>query len=127
VRRQPLTQFESIAVRKKGDVAIVELMHPRAVDPADVALLRKELSALVEDGRAAKLIINLHRVQFLPSAVINVLVVMEKKARQQGGGIRLCRLRPEIEEVLKITGLDKWFKLDVDEELALAAWGRQGS
>ena len=66
------------------------------------------------------LLIDLEAVEFLSSSVLGKLIRLYKRARQAGGRVRLCSIRPSIREVFEITQLDKVFEIYPDADEALA-------
>ena len=52
----------------------------------------------------ARLLLDLHGVEFVSSAGLRVILATLKKLRATGGKLALCRVRPPVQEVLEITG-----------------------
>lgn len=59
-------------------------------------------------------------MEFLSSAVLEMLSGFYRLLNAAGGQLRLCRLKPEIADVFRTTKLDRLFPIhaDVDEALA---------
>ena len=81
----------------------------------------EELNRLTADESTRCLLFDLMNVEFLSSAVLNRLIVLDKQLKNSGGQIAFCSLRPQIEEVFAITKLDKLFSLYELRSQAVAA------
>jgi len=68
-------------------------------------------------------LLNFEGVDFLSSAALNKLILMDKKVKQVGGVLRLCNLKAEILEVFTITRLTRVFDIRKSEADALKAFG----
>jgi anti-sigma B factor antagonist len=70
-----------------------------------------ELFALVDRDGARTVLLDFGNVEFLSSAALNKLIMLDKKVRQNAGRLKLCSLRPEILEVFVITRLNQLFDI----------------
>jgi anti-sigma B factor antagonist len=76
------------------------------LDVATAPSLREKLIGLVCDG-SNQLILDLEGVDFLDSTGLGVIVSALKRARTQGGDLRLVCTQARIRRLFEITGLDK--------------------
>lgn len=76
------------------------------VDVATAPSLREQLIDLVSDG-STKLVLDLEGVDFLDSTGLGVIISALKRARTQGGDLRLVCTQARIRRLFEITGLDK--------------------
>jgi anti-sigma B factor antagonist len=76
------------------------------LDVATAPSLREKLIGLVGDG-SNQLILDLEGVDFLDSTGLGVIVSALKRARTQGGDLRLVCTQARIRRLFEITGLDK--------------------
>ena len=100
-RRIELTSFSGTS----GDVTLVRFVDRKIIDATNIQELGDELFALVEKEGKKLLVLNFNNVEFLSSAALNKLIILEKKVKAHTGKMRLCNLRPEIYEVFAITRL----------------------
>jgi len=107
-------------VSQVGDATVVRFQERRILDANNIEELGGELFALAE--RSRKLLINFVDVEFLSSAALNKLIILDKKVKTQGGKLVLSDLRPEIKEVFTITRLDQLFTIKPTQEEALRAF-----
>jgi anti-sigma B factor antagonist len=85
------------------------------IDMATAPSLRERLHALLADDKS-RLVVDLDDVGFLDSTALGVLVGVLKRARSEGGEVRIASTQPRVRKVFEITRLDSAFDLfdDVD-------------
>jgi anti-sigma B factor antagonist len=105
-----------------GDVAMVRFLDRKIIDAANIQELGDELFALVEKESRKNLLLNFASVEFLSSAALNKLIILDKKVKAHTGKMRLCNLKPEIYEVFAITRLNQLFDIKNTEQEALAGF-----
>jgi anti-sigma B factor antagonist len=72
--------------------------------------------------QSKKMLLNFQGVQFMSSAMIGKLVLLNKKAKTAEIDLKFCTISPNVLEVFKITRLNKVFKIFADEEKALKSY-----
>jgi anti-sigma B factor antagonist len=115
-------EHERLDVSEVGDVTVVRFLERRILDATNIEELGGELFGLIERENRQKLLLNFHDVEFLSSAALNKLIILDKKLRDRGGLLKLSNLRPEIHEVFVITRLNQLFDIRGDEQEALEAF-----
>ena len=83
----------------------------------------------VHDAIAAgtrKVLLDLAGVSFLSSSGLRALLLMRKDLLAHDGELRLCELRPEIQEVFVLTGFTQVFTIHRSRDEALTAFSRGG-
>jgi anti-anti-sigma factor len=103
-----------------GEVALVRFVDRKIIDPVVIQELADELLALVEKEQRKNVLLNFADVEFFSSAVLNKLILLEKKVKPGGGKLALCNLKPEIFEVFAVTRLTQLFSIKRTEQEALA-------
>jgi anti-sigma B factor antagonist len=114
-----MTSHHRLDVSEAGDVSVVRFVDRRILDAANIEGLGDELFALVENDHRRRLLLNFTGVEFLSSAALNKLIILDKKIKSHGGKLVLSDLRPEIKEVFAITRLDKLFTISDSEQKGL--------
>ncbi len=56
------------------------------------------------DGGAQRIVLDMAELDYVSSAGLRVLLVTAKRLRQTGGRMALCQLRPNVHEVLEVSG-----------------------
>lgn len=113
-------RFELVTLKgSAGDVTVVRLNDPRIVEESVIRELGDELMSVVEKEKRNFLVVNFAKVEFLSSAALNKLILLERAAKAAGGKIRVCGLRKEIAQIFTLTRLDKLFEIKPDEGSSL--------
>jgi anti-sigma B factor antagonist len=114
--------YHHILVNEVDDIAVVHFRDQRILEEVRIQELGRELLRLIEvDGRR-KLVLNFANVNFLSSAAIGKLLMLDKRLKPLDGRLKFCSIRPEIFEVFAIAKLDRQFKIYPEEADALAAF-----
>ena len=117
-----MASYRRITVLEEGGVSVVRFIDKKIVDSGTIEQLGEELNALVTNEKRNMLLLNFDSVEFMSSAALNKLISLNKKVKDAAGRLKLACLRPEIEEVFRITRLDRVFDLRKTQEDALAAF-----
>ena len=89
-----MSETQHIQVDELGDVVIVQFSEKKIIDELVIQEIANELIGLVDQGRK-KIILNFSNVEFLSSAALGKLILMDKKAKANGGEVKLCERHPE--------------------------------
>jgi anti-sigma B factor antagonist len=91
-------------------VVIGYFTSAKILDEELIQQIGRELMDLVDAAaETKKLRVSFHGVQFMSSAMIGKLVLLNKKAKSRGVQLKFCDISPNVLEVFKITRLDKMF------------------
>ena len=103
-----------LVVREQDGWSVLEVSGE--IDIATAPSLRERLHGLLTDEKI-RLIVDLDDVGFLDSTALGVLVGALKRARMDGGEVRIASTQPRVRKVFEITRLDSAFDLfdSVDE------------
>ncbi len=118
-----MSERRRITVSAVGDLALVRFLDRKIVDPTNIEEVGDELFQLVEKDKFKNVILNFDAVEFLGSAMLNKLIMMDKKVKAAAGKLRLCSLKPEIMEVFTITKLNRVFVIKKNEGDGLKEFG----
>jgi len=97
-----------LVVRDAGEWTVLAVSGE--IDIATAPSLREKLHSLLAEGHM-QLIIDLDEVTFLDSTALGVLVGVLKRARTEGGELRIVCNQPRVRKVFEITRLDSAFDL----------------
>lgn len=117
-KRIEVTTFRGSA----GDAAMVEFHDKKLMDQQAIQEIGDELFALVEKEQQKQVLLNFANVEFLVSAALNKLILLDKKTKTAGGKLILCNLKPEIFDIFAVTRLTQLFTIKRTEQEALAAF-----
>lgn len=118
-----MSERKRLVVSFVNELAIVRFTDKKIVDSGNIEEMGEEMFSLVDQDHMKHLLLNFEGVEFLSSAALNKLILLDKKVKQVGGTLRLCNLRAEILEVFSITHLDRVFDIRKSEKDALKAFG----
>lgn len=122
-----MTDRRRLTVNTTGELAVVRFLDKKIVDSGNIEEMGAEMFSIVEVDHLKHVLLNFEGVEFLSSAALNKLILMDKKVKQVGGILRLCNLRAEIMEVFTITRLNRVFDIRKTESEALKAFGEAAS
>jgi anti-sigma B factor antagonist len=111
-----------LVVREAGEWTILAVSGE--IDIATAPSLREKLHALLADGHY-RLVVDLDDVGFLDSTALGVLVGVLKRARTDGGEVRIVCTQPRVRKVFEITRLDSAFDMYDSVDEAAQGAGRE--
>ena len=103
-----------------GDVCVVKL-EGRFMGGGDSFFLREKIKNVLSTG-IQKILVDLDGVPYIDSTGVGFLVGSHTTISQEGGWMKLLRVKPKILEVLKVMNLLKVFDIYDDEETALKSF-----
>jgi len=123
-----MSQYEQITIEDielglLGNVTIVQFREPRVTDLLAIEQLGRELYQLIEEPVHRKLVLDFSEVMFFSSAAIGKLISLSGKLRALSGILKLCNLRPEVLDVLRVCKLDTVFDIRQDRNDAMLSFG----
>jgi anti-sigma B factor antagonist len=107
----------SLQFRETPDKVIVNFTGAKILDEGRIQEIGNSLLGICKHaGDAAKrLVVDFRGVQFMSSAMIGKLVLLNKAARQSAIDVRMANISKNVLEVFKITGVNKVFRFDDDD------------
>jgi len=119
--------MSSLKSREEEGVLVVNFTDAKILDEARIQQIGAELMEMVTAAtQSKKMLLNFQGVQFMSSAMIGKLVLLNKKAKTAEIDLKFCTISPNVLEVFKITRLNKVFKIFADEEKALKSFSGGG-
>lgn len=117
-----MAENQRIGISEIGEVTVAQFVDRKILDASLIQNLGEELFALVDSDQCERLLLNFSNVEFLSSAALNKLIMLDKKVKAKGGQIKFSDLRPEIREVFVITRLTQLFDIQDTQTDALASF-----
>ena len=111
-----------LEVSEVEEVTVVRFVDRKILDTENIQQLGDELFHLVEKQGRKNLLLSFVNVEFLSSAALNKLIILDRKIKAASGKLKLSNLRPEIHEVFVLTRLNQLFEIKDSEAEALAAF-----
>src|SRR6188508_3114666 len=79
-----------LEVTEVGEITVVRFTDRKILDATAIEELGGELFALVESDNRKNLLLNFTGVEFLSSAALNKLIILDKKVKAHGGRLKMC-------------------------------------
>ena len=78
-------------------------------------------SNLPGEGTPIKLIIDFSDVTLVSSSILSKLISIQRMVEATRGHMRLCELAPILQQVFRTSNLDRFFKIDRDQQTSIEA------
>jgi len=119
--------MSSLKSQEIEDVLVVYFTDAKILDEARIAQIGKELMDMATSAATnKKMVLNFQGVQFMSSAMIGKLVLLNKKCKTDEVILKLCNISANVLEVFKITRLNKVFDIYPDEDKAVKSFKKGG-
>ena len=67
-----------------------------------------------------KMVLDMAQTNYVSSLILASLVFIQKRAKDSGGALVICGIKPRVQEILTMTNLDKVFEITKTREEAVA-------
>lgn len=103
-----MTGSPHLRSRTSDGIIEVELLDKHILDEVVIAEIGQELTDAV-DGAAGspKVVLDFSQVQHLSSSALGMLITLNARVQERGGALVLAHISDSIEEVFRITRLDR--------------------
>ena len=101
----------NLSVEFHGQIVVATLTDEKILDENQLQSLEGSFLPLIKQTPGIQLIINFKNVKFLTSSVLGLLIRISKNIYESDGTLRLCSIDPKIQDVFRITRLDKIFDI----------------
>ena len=108
-----------LAVEPAGDARIVRVKTAKLTYPV-LSSFFEAVRGIVEDG-VSKVVLDLEAVSYIDSETIGCLVEIHRLVTDRGGAVRLCGLQRRVNNMLSMTGVDRFLAVCAAEGEALAS------
>jgi anti-sigma B factor antagonist len=110
-----------LRVSKHGSVIQVDFTEKHILDESTIRNIGDELTKLVDVEVRPRMVITFRNVEHLSSSALATLLKISTKIRAKEGQLRLCDIRPEINQIFEITKLNRILKIEKDVAAARAS------
>ena len=110
-----------IAIRKAGDVTIIDFKGRLAIGVSD-SILPRVIGEVLGDG-ATKILLNLSDMDYIDSNGLGELVQVYRESQRKGASLRLLKPQDRVTKTLRLTNLLPMFSVYESEAEALKAFG----
>ena len=108
-------------VLEQRGVYIITLLDAEILDAHEIDQLGDDLQKFVGGKQSAKVVLDMQGVRFLSSAALSMLLIVRSTIDSNGGALRLANVNENIQEVFKITKLDKVITIKENTSAAIAS------
>ena len=108
------------ASRQVGDISVVNVRGRITVGEGNV-MLRDFVTRLVESGNK-RIVLNLQGVEYVDSGGLGELVRTHTTLQKEGGQLKMVNVNQRVQELLKLTSLNKIFDVHKDEASAVQSF-----
>ena len=116
-----MAQFDHFQTSEMGEVLVVRVTTRKLLDNDECQAFNHELASLTERNPVpSRVLVNFGEVDFMSSRVLGGFIKFDKKCKRNRILWRLSNVREELLETFRITLLDRVFKIDHDQNDALA-------
>ena len=106
-----------------GDVCVLKL-DGKFMAAGDSFFLREKIKNVLSMG-IQKLLIDMDSVPYIDSTGVGFLVSSHTSITQEGGSLKLLKVKPKILEVFRLMNLLKVFEIFEDEDAAMKSFGEK--
>jgi anti-anti-sigma factor len=100
----------NFTVEKNGHSTVLKLQE-RKLDASVAPELKAEFLVLCKPKQAHKLILDMTKVEFCDSSGLSALLIADRTMRQHGGTVHLVHVHKHVQDLMKITQLDRMFSI----------------
>jgi anti-sigma B factor antagonist len=119
-----MSDYQRIEVSEIRGITVASFVERKILEAAHILQLGEELQRLIEKDGTRDLLLDFSNVEFLSSAALNKLIILDKKVKLKSGQLKLCGMTPEIREVFVITRLNQLFDIVDTRDNALDGFQR---
>lgn len=125
---QRVNFMSALRSQETDGVLVVYFSDNKILDEAKIQKIGSELieAADTAAGNNKKLLLNFTGVNFMSSAMIGKLVLLNKKCKTDSIALKLSDISDNVSEVFKIMKLNKVFDIYKTEEKALKSFDKKG-
>lgn len=111
-----------LRIERVDGIVKVSFVDRNILDDANIQQIGDEITSIIENEDAPKLLISFANVDHLSSAALGTLITIHNRLKEEGGQLRLSDIDPQIYEVFEITRLHKLFDIHDTSESAMESF-----
>lgn len=101
----------------------IDILHlDGALDAYSFPRLETSLNQLREKHRH-RIVLECSNLEYINSAALGALIGFARRARENGGDLKLAALTPKIQSIVELLGFDKILQVFPDTETAASKFG----
>ena len=108
-------------VIEKTESAVIARVQVKLLDDKELRVLSRLIDEAAGDSPGTTVVIDLSRVQILPSLGLGTLVQISNKCKSRQQRLRLAAVTPQVRQVFAITKLDRVLELADSVESAVGS------
>ena len=108
-----------VSVEYSKKAVVITFTDEKILEEQDIQALQESVMSVIGSNSGTNMVLDFCNVQFLSSAVLGLLIRINKKIYEEDGQLKLCNINAKIHEVFKITRLTKIFDICQDVNDAL--------
>ena len=112
---------ELLKVTTVGAVQVVELHIPDDLDSSEFDRLNDQVAGLITPAAGNRWVIDLLRVNYMPSSGLGLLVNIRHQVRTNKGQIALCNLSARLQGIFRACSLERLFTVHRTRDDAIRA------
>ena len=79
-----------IEVKEENGVSVVSFVEKKILDEGNIQITGNQLFSLIDDDHRDKLLLDFSNVEYLSSAALGKLIMLDKKVKAAKGALRLA-------------------------------------
>lgn len=116
----------AVTTATRDGILFIQLDDARLLDEGLIQKVDREITNAVDASESTRVVLDFTKVQFMSSSMLGKLVAVHKKVKGYKAKLKLASVTPDIQEVFKITRLDKLFDIEKDADAARKAFLKKG-
>lgn len=102
-----------------GGAVVARFYGPRITNANDIRAIGDALFAAIDQNKPDELILDLEKVNYLPSAMLGKLAAVRSAVTRDGGKLKLAGLQGPVMQLFRMTHLDSIFEIHENVDAAV--------
>jgi anti-anti-sigma factor len=117
--------MRSYKLHTECDVVVVDFTSLGMYEGPEMDVLEELLVGEVVRSEMKRIVLDCSRLQFVASRFLRLMVALSRLAEQYKGALAACGLRPQLLQLLRLTGTDRLITVHDSRQDAIAALSHQ--